>query len=252
MKELRSHKLHGFPEREADFPPLRQTSVERKRGWSQTRGSSRQRSNSKRSVSRNRQPSRTRERIAWADTLKEPKMPERQPSAENAAIKALRAENEQLKQKIADLEHTNRSINAKLDQLLALQQQPQQPQPAPPQPQLQDQRPAEPVTQGSGPEQDPRAHQRDMEPTPKRRALEAAKDRKNLARLENLEDRFETFVKVTNERLTKLEQTCQNMQTMMMQMQAQLQMLMTHLGLSGDPQQMQPVIQQPVPGQFPQ
>lgn len=176
-------------------------------------------------------------------------MPERQPSAENAAVKALRAENEQLKQKIADLEHTNRSINAKLDQLLALQQQPQ---PASPQPQLQDQRPPEPVIQESVPEQDPRAHQRDMEPIPKRRALEAAKDRKMLARLDNLEDRFETFVKVTNERLTKLEQTCQNMQTMMMQMQAQLQMLMTHLGLSGDPQKMQPVIQQPVPGQFTQ
>ncbi|XP_077508530.1 uncharacterized protein LOC144119891 [Amblyomma americanum] len=148
MEDLRSQQLHRLPEREADFPPLQQTSVECTRGRSQTRGSSRQRSNSERSLSRNRQPSQTRERIVWADTLKEPKIPERRPSAEYAAIKALRAENEQLKQKIAALEHTNKSISAKLDQLLALQQQPQ---PAPPQPQLRDQPPAEPITQGSMP-----------------------------------------------------------------------------------------------------
>ncbi|KAH9379507.1 hypothetical protein HPB48_005765 [Haemaphysalis longicornis] len=130
------------------------------------------------SVSRNRQPSQTRERITWEDILKKPKMPERLPSAKNAAVKALRAENEQLKQKIAYLEHANKSINAKLDRL---QQQPQQPQPAPPQPQLSDQRPAELVREGSVPEQDPRAHQREREPTTKRRALEPAKDQKILA-----------------------------------------------------------------------
>lgn len=164
-------------------------------------------------------------------------------------MKALQNENAQLRQKITELERMNADINTKLDRLLALQQQApserhSSPSGNPP--------PAEAATLEARPEQDPRSQQREAEPTPKRRALEAAKERKLLVRLENLEERTDAFIKMSNERSAQLEQTCCNMQTMIMQMQTQLQMLMSHLGLGGDPQQFQPVNQQQTHGHFSQ
>lgn len=240
-----------FPECNSavDFPPLRSEPPEGTRGRSQTRGNSRRRSNSRRSTSRVRQPSVTRERVAWADALKTSKTPVRPSPATDTAMKALQNENAQLRQKIADLERMNADINMKLDRLLTLQQQaPSERHPSP----TGNQPPAEAATAEARPEQDPRIQQREAEPTPKRRALEAAKERKLLVRLENLEERTDAFIKMSNDRSAKLEQTCGNMQTMMMQMQTQLQILMSHLGLGGDPQQFPPVNQQPTPGHFPQ
>lgn len=69
---------------------------------------------------------------------------------------------------------------------------------------------------------------------------------------EKLEERTDAFIEMSNERSGKLQQTCGNMQTLMMQMQTQLQMLISHLGLGGDPKQFPPDNQQPTPGHCPQ
>lgn len=82
-------------------------------------------------------------------------------------------------------------------------------------------------------EVDPRATKA-MGPAPKRRAIEGIKERKITERIEKQGDRLdhlEATSKVTNERLTALEQTVQQMatniqstiQNIMAQMQTQLQ-----------------------------
>ncbi|XP_075535181.1 uncharacterized protein LOC142570721 [Dermacentor variabilis] len=223
------------PER---FPPLRAPSAERPRGESRQRDSSRKRDNSKggRSASRHR-PSQSRERVAWADAVKANIADKRQPPAQNAAkkiqeengvVKALRDENEMLKRRIAEQDATIKEINEKLTTLIGLQQQ-QQLLPKPAQERKQDEISAdEPEV-----EVDPRAT-KEAGPAPNRRAIEGAKERKIMERIEKQDDRLdrlEATSKVTNERLTTLAQTVQQMttniqstiQNMMAQMQAQLQ-----------------------------
>ncbi|XP_075543567.1 uncharacterized protein LOC142578028 [Dermacentor variabilis] len=220
------------------FPPLRAPSAERPRGESRQRDSSRTRDNSKggRSASCHR-PSQSRERVAWADAVKANIADKRQPPAQNAAkkiqeengvVKALRDENEMLKRRIAEQDATIKEINEKLTTLIGLQQQPQLlPKPA-------HERKQEEITEDEPEvEVDPRAT-KEAGPAPKRRAIEGAKERKIMERVEKQDDRLdrlEATSKVTNERLTTLAQTVQQMttniqstiQNMMAQMQAQLQ-----------------------------
>ncbi|XP_075543967.1 uncharacterized protein LOC142578469 [Dermacentor variabilis] len=220
------------------FPPLRAPSAERPRGTSSQRDSSRKRDNSKggRSASRHR-PSHSRERVAWADAVKANMAEKRQPPAQNAAkkiqeengvVKALRDENEMLKRRIAEQDATIKEINEKLTTLIGLQQQ-QQLLPKPAQEWKQEE-----ITEDEPEvEVDPRAT-KEAGPAPKRRAIEGAKERKISERIEKQDDRLdrlEATSKVTNERLTTLAQTVQQMttniqstiQNMMAQMQAQLQ-----------------------------
>ncbi|KAH7959493.1 hypothetical protein HPB49_011462 [Dermacentor silvarum] len=200
------------------------------------RDSSRQRDDSKigRSASR-RRPSQSRERGSWADAVKANMAEKRQPPAQNAAKKiqeangvekSLRDENEKLKRRIAEQDATIKEINEKVTTLIAMQQQQQQPTPA-------QQRKQEMTEDEPEVEVDPRATIA-AGPAPKRRAIEGAKERKITERIEKQGDRLdhlEATSKVTNERLTALEQTVQQMtaniqstiQNMIAQMQTQLQ-----------------------------
>lgn len=147
----------------------------------------------------------------------------------NGVVKALRDENEKLKRKIAEQDATIKEINEKLTTLIAKQQQQQQQLPKPAQERKQEEMTAdEPEV-----EVDPRTTKA-AGPAPKRGAIEGAKERKVTERIEKQDDRLdhlEATSKVTNERLTALEQTVQQMatnvqstiQNMIAQMQAQLQ-----------------------------
>nr|XP_050046520.1 uncharacterized protein LOC126543444 [Dermacentor andersoni] len=235
--ERKMEAMQQQPDPES-FPPLRAPSAERPRGESRQRDSSRKRDNSKggRSASRHRR-SQSRERVAWADAVKANMAEKRQPPAQNAAkkiqeengvVKALRDENEMLKRRIAEQDATIKEINEKLTTLIGLQQQ-QQLLPTPAQ-----ERKQEEITEDEPEvEVDPRAT-KEAGPAPKRRAIEGAKERKIMERIEKQDDRLdrlEATSKVTNERLTTLAQAVQQMttniqstiQNMMAQMQAQLQ-----------------------------
>ncbi|XP_065300866.1 uncharacterized protein [Dermacentor albipictus] len=231
--ERRMEAMQQQPDPESfppeSFPP---------RGESRQRYSSRKRDNSKggRSASRHR-PSQSRERVAWADAVKANMAEKRQPSVQNAAkkiqeengvVKALRDENEILKWRIVEQDATIKEINEKLTTLIGLQQQ-QQLLPKPAQ-----ERKQEEITDDEPEvEVDPRAT-KEAGAALKRRAIEGAKERKIMESIEKQDDRLdrlEATSKVTNERLTTLAQTVQQMttniqstiQNMMAQMQAQLQ-----------------------------
>ncbi|XP_037564885.2 uncharacterized protein LOC119444583 [Dermacentor silvarum] len=221
-------------------PPRRASPAERPRGESKQRDSSPKRDDSKigRSASR-RRPSQSGERGSWADAVKANMAEKRQPPAQNAAKKiqeangvekSLRDENEKLKRRIAEQDATIKEINEKVTTLIAMQQQQQQQQqqPKPAQQRKQEMTEDEPEV-----EVDPRATIA-AGPAPKRRAIEGAKERKITERIEKQGDRLdhlEATSKVTNERLTALEQTVQQMtaniqstiQNMIAQMQTQLQ-----------------------------
>ncbi|KAH7973738.1 hypothetical protein HPB49_004640 [Dermacentor silvarum] len=166
------------------------------------------------------QTSQSRERGSWADAVKANMAEKRQPPAQNAAKKnqeangvekALRDENEKLKRRIAEQDATIKEINEKLTTLIAMhqQQQQQQQQPTPAQQRKQEMTENEPEV-----EVDPRATIA-AGPAPKRKAIEGAK-RKITKRIEKQGDRLdhlEATSKVTNERLTALEQTVQQMTT---------------------------------------
>ncbi|KAH7959060.1 hypothetical protein HPB49_007873 [Dermacentor silvarum] len=218
-------------------PPRRASPAERPRGESKQRDSSRKRDDSKigRIASR-RRPSQSRERGSWADEVKANMAEKRQPPAQNTAKKiqeangvekSLRDENEKLKRRIAEQDANIKEINEKLTTLIAMHQQQQQ-QPTPAQQRKQEMTEDEPEV-----EVDPRATIA-AGPAPKRRAIEGAKERKITERIEKQSDRLdhlEVTSKVTNERLTALEQTVQQMttniqstiQNMIAQMQTQLQ-----------------------------
>ncbi|KAG0420477.1 hypothetical protein HPB47_003473 [Ixodes persulcatus] len=178
-------------------------------------------------------------RATWADAVKVNMAEKRQPPAQNAAkriqemngvVKALGDENEKLKRRIAEQDATIQEINEKLTALIAKQQQLQQQQlPKPTQ-----ERKQEEMTEDEPEvEADPRTTKA-AGPAPKRRAIEGAKERMIAERIEKQDDKLdhlEATSKVTNERLTALEQTVQQMttnvqstiQNMIAQMQAQLQ-----------------------------
>ncbi|XP_037567575.1 uncharacterized protein DDB_G0283697 [Dermacentor silvarum] len=230
--ERKMEAMQQQPDPESS-PPRRASPAERPRGESKQRDSSRKRDDSKigRSASR-RRPSQSRERGSWADAVKANMAEKRQPPAQNAVKKiqeangvekSLRYENEKLKRRIAEKEATIKEINEKLTSLIAMQQQQQQ-QPTPAQQRKQEMTEDEPEV-----EVDPRATIA-AGPAPKRRAIEGAKERKVTERSDRL-DHLEATSKVTNERLTALEQTVQQMttniqstiQNMIAQMQTQLQ-----------------------------
>ncbi|KAG0439666.1 hypothetical protein HPB47_016566 [Ixodes persulcatus] len=144
----------------------------------------------------------------------------RQPPAQNAAkkiqeqnwvVKAMRDENEKLKRRIAEQDATIKKINEKLTTLIAKQQQQQQQLPKPAQ-----ERKQEEMTEDEPEvEVDPRTT-KPAGPAPKRRAIEGATERTITERIEKQDDRLdhlEATSKVTNERLTALEQTVQQMTT---------------------------------------
>ncbi|KAG0413954.1 hypothetical protein HPB47_008885 [Ixodes persulcatus] len=236
--ERKMEAMQQQPDPES-FPPLRAPSVERPRGESRQRDSGRKRDHSKRGRSASRRrPSQSRERATWADTVKVNMAEKRQPPAQNAAkkiqemngmVKALGDENKKLKRRIAEQDATIQEINEKLTTLIAKQQQQQQQLPKPAQ-----ERKQEEMTEDEPEvEVDPRTTKA-AGPAPKRRAIEGAKERKITERIEKQDDRLdhlEATSKVTNERLTVLEQTVQQMttnvqstiQNMIAQMQAQLQ-----------------------------
>ncbi|KAH9360953.1 hypothetical protein HPB48_007034 [Haemaphysalis longicornis] len=211
-QQLRQQQLREFSELDAtSFPPLRQQSTgKNSRSRSTTRNNSKKRDGSQSTRSASWQPSQTRERVAWADTLETPPNTMAPKSSdESAVLKALRAENEQLKQRIANLEMTNRSINEKLDRLLTRQTREQQAPPAP----------------GPVPEQ---ARTTETEPTSKRRAVDSApsnatmstQDRKLRLRQDKLEerqakmeDRLDEFMKTTNERNLQVQSLLVQIQT---------------------------------------
>ncbi|KAH7946475.1 hypothetical protein HPB49_025547 [Dermacentor silvarum] len=198
-------------------PPRRASPAERPRGESKQRDSSRKRDDSKigRSASR-RRPSQSRERGSWADAVKANMAEKRQPPAQNAAKKiqeangvekSLRDENEKLKRRIAEQDTTIKEINEKRKQEMTEDEPEVEVHPR--------------ATIAAG-------------PAPKRRAIEGAKERKITEKIEKQGDRLdhlEATSKVTNERLTALEQTVQQMttniqstiQNMIAQMQTQLQ-----------------------------
>ncbi|XP_037581767.2 uncharacterized protein LOC119464989, partial [Dermacentor silvarum] len=234
--ERKMEAMQQQPDPESS-PPRRASPAERPRGESKQRDSSRKRDDSKigRSASR-RRPSQSRERGSCADAVKANMAEKRQPPAQNAAKKiqeangvekSLRDENEKLKRRIAEQDATIKEINEKVTTLIAMQQQQQQ-QPTPAQQRKQEMTEDEPEV-----EVDPRATIA-AGPAPKRRAIEGAKERKITEKIEKQGDRLdhlEATSKVTNERLTALEQTVQQMTTniqstilnMIAQMQTQLQ-----------------------------
>ncbi|XP_029845315.3 uncharacterized protein LOC115328243 [Ixodes scapularis] len=234
-------KMEAMPQQPdpESFPALRAPSVERPRGESRQRDSGRKRDHSKRGRSSSRRrPSQSRERAAWADAVKVNMAEKRQTPAQNAekkiqemngVVKAVRDENEKLKRKIAEQDATIKEINEKLTTLIAKQQQQQQQLPKPAQEREQEEMTADEREV----EVDPRTTKA-AGPAPKRRAIEGAKERKITERTEKQDDRLdhlEATSKVTNERLTALKQTVQQMttnvqstiQNMIAQMQAQLQ-----------------------------
>lgn len=137
------------------------------------------------------------------------------PTQESATLKALRTENEQMKQKINSLEQINRDIQEKMNQLISMQQRSQQAPPAP-----------APIPTPTA--VTPSTSQGDSEPTNKKRAIEPsstlkekkwqARQDKFEARVTALEDRFEAFAKETTDHF-------QQIQTMLLRMQAQLNTL---------------------------
>lgn len=242
----------------ADFPqmqPQSQPPAADRRSRSRHRDNSRSRSASRRrnanhSDSRRSEASRSKERISWADTVKPPTSRPAQTPAKpppNAEMLALRTENDQLKRRIADQDAriaaqaaTIDAINEKLSRLLSLQQQPPTPHSSTTTkaPITIDDETAQSAEDRRMDTERPQADTeagatKTTEPAPKRRALENAKDRKMAARLDNQDDRLdrlEASLRTTNERLTTLGQTCQQMMTTMqniqaiiMQMQAQIQ-----------------------------
>lgn len=118
---------------------------------------------------------------------------------------ALRAENEQLKRRIAEQEARIADMNSKLDQLITLQQRPQ--------PHAQETPIEETVDEESTMEES-------SQPQAKKRALEAHKSGGIRATVLRLEERLNRHIETTNARLPKLEQTCQAIQETLIQMQA--------------------------------
>lgn len=111
------------------FPPLREPPLETPRRESRQRANSRQRAISQRDRSvRHRRPSRSKKRVAWADAVKANAPTKGQPpksttaKEETGIMKALRDENERLKQKFAAQDASIKKINEKLTTLLAMQQ----------------------------------------------------------------------------------------------------------------------------------
>ncbi|XP_070384818.1 uncharacterized protein [Dermacentor albipictus] len=224
--------------RPESFPSLRAPSAERPRGESRQRDGSRKRDNSKGGRSANHhRPSQSRDRVTWADAVKANVAEKRQPPAQNAAkkiqeengvVKALRDENEMLKRRIAEQDATTTETKEKITTLIALQQQQQL------LPKHAQERKQEEITEYQPEvEVDPRAT-KEAGPAPKRRAIEGAKERKIMKSIGKQDDglnRLEAASEVTNERLTALAQTVQQVTTniqstiqyMMAQMQAQLQ-----------------------------
>ncbi|KAH7982029.1 hypothetical protein HPB52_002678 [Rhipicephalus sanguineus] len=216
--ERKMEAMQQQPDPES-FSPRRAPPAESPRGESKQRDSSRKRGNSKRGRSAScRIPSQSRERSTWADAVKANRTEKRQPPAENAARKiqeenrvekALRDENEKLKRRIAEQDATIKEFNEKLTIFIAMQQQQQQPKPA------QGRKQEEMTEDEAEIYVDPRATKA-AGPAPKRRAIEGTKERKITERIEKQGDRLdhlEVTSKVTNERITALEQTVQQMTT---------------------------------------
>lgn len=154
-----------------------------------------------RSISRRREASRPRGETSWADTVRTPKLGDRQSNAErqpdknrqedSAAIKALRVENEKLRKKILEQDNIIKEIIEKLAALVRNKEEQASPEQAA-------------KTNETMIEEDPEIEvgprtDRAAEPAPKRRALERLRERKTLDRHGERLDKVE-------ERLTSLEQ----------------------------------------------
>lgn len=196
--------------------------------------------------------------VSWADVARLRSPSRRPPSkhetprqqSSNAETTQLRLENAQLRRHIAEQDAkiaaqnaTINAINAKLEQLLALHQPGQSPAQTstrvdsaqsstvstPPEMDTDTMEPAEArpmADRGSGAGSG-------VEPGPKRRALENSKERRIITRLDHQQDRHdrvETEIKTILTRLGTLESngqlvhTMQNIQTMILQIQAHLQL----------------------------
>lgn len=245
----------------ATFPQLMTSGAPaaERRSRSRHRSSSRRRSKSRRrSASHSKRQSRSRDRVAWADVIRAPdSKPPQRPQPRDEMFAALRLENEQLRQKVAEQDATITAINAKLSQLLALQQPkpPRQQTPTPPpQPALPPPRAPEPQSQISESFDDdemtestvePNPHNdKTSEPTPKKRALDTT-GRKQvstiLARLDQHDEAISTInerlttvearLTTVEARLTTIEQTCQAIQGNMQAMQATLLQIQTYLSI---------------------
>ncbi|KAG0434903.1 hypothetical protein HPB47_018797 [Ixodes persulcatus] len=166
--ERKMEAMQQQPDPES-FPPLRAPSVERPRGESRQRDSGRKRDHSKRGRSASRRrPSQSRERATWADAVKVNMAEKRQPPAQNSTKKIQEMNGPAQERKQEEMTEDEPEV-----------------------------------------EVDPRTTKA-AGPAPKRRATEGAKERKITERIEKQDDRFdhlEATSKVTNERLTALEQT---------------------------------------------
>lgn len=277
-KEMTSPRKSRIPGKDdASFPPLSQQrgrSRSHSRRRSASAGSARGRSASRRGSGRgNSRPSqstsRSRERVAWADIVKAPAAQSRSKTPRNERERstqrpdtmwssvsreeftALRAENAQLRQQLAEI---TRLLHAQQQQrqppqppqppsLPRLQEPPPPPLPAPQQQKQpppifpkggaqapQPYQPASPqspeANMSEGEEEviaDPRLRDVAPEPQPKRRAVEMARLRRTTERLDRLESRVTALEHRVDTRFATLENKVQAIQDTLVQIQTFLQ-----------------------------
>lgn len=186
---------------------------------------------------------RSKERVAWADVVKPP-APKPAPAPAkpqpNPEMLALRAENERLKQRVAEQDARIIAMNEKLDRLLALQQQP---------PPLAHNVPVEDIADEDSATDEPSQTKRRATDAPNKGSKMKAALRRLEERFNRHEEPFNRHVESTNKRLAALEATAANMNARLTALEQTCQAMQSSIqAIQETLIQIQKAISQPGPG----
>lgn len=225
----------------SEFPPWHTRKESRPRSESRQRSASRGRN-----ASRHRTPSQRGEKITWAEAAKgassgkTPNVTQRQANEEaltrSEAIEIINANNEKILAKLNEHDEMIKRINEKLTILLealvpSKPPETQEPRREPTPPNEPGEEKREVITEEEAARSSTDGNDgRPMEPSHKKRVVENTKERRLQARLDRMDEESEQLARTMNEkfdkldeRLTSVEQSMQEIQNGMVQLQAQIQ-----------------------------